>query len=69
VSGRGECAREAIGAPCESLALYGKKMNSHQRIGVFRLAEMLSDRCKIHDFDRAPNVCIICPKHQFRWDN
>ncbi len=58
------CAREAIGAPCESLALQ-EKNNYGQRIRVFRLPKMLSDRCKSHVFDRAPNVHIICPKHQF----
>ncbi len=50
MSGSGECAREAMGAPCESLALREKK--SHQMIEVFRL-QMLSDRCKSHEFDRA----------------
>ena len=45
------CAREAT----ERLANpwpYIKTKNSHQRIGVFRLPEMVSDRCKSHDFAR-----------------
>ena len=61
-------AREAIGASCESLALHIKK-NSHQRIGVFRLPKMLSDRCKSHELDMlemftfwGTDTCHVSPR-------
>jgi hypothetical protein len=39
---------------CVCVCVYVKK--TPKWVGVFRLAEMLSDRCKSHEFDRARNV-------------